>query len=63
MFLYCRSVIDKYAEITGEGLKKKLREYVESVALNFDEVKKYLRFYPDKVYRNIYQGGLMGELV
>lgn len=62
-FLDLMSVVDKYAEITGEGLKKKLREYVESVSLNFDEVKKYLRFYPDKVYRNIYQGGLMGELV
>ena len=56
-------MIDKYSEISGAELKGKLRKYINSVKLDFSVVKEYLPFYPDKVYRNIYEGGLMGELV
>jgi len=31
--------------------------------MEFEEVKKYIGLFPDRVYRNIYQGGLMNELV
>ena len=62
-FLDLMSVIDKYSEISGAELVGKLKKYVASVKLDFSVVKKYLPFYPDKVYRNIYDGGLMGELV
>jgi len=57
------SVIDKYSEISGQELISKLKEYVSSVGVDFSVVKEYLSLYPDKVYRNIYEGGLMGELV
>ena len=30
---------------------------------SFCAQKKYLSLFPDRVYRNIYQGGLMNELV
>ncbi|MBQ8956043.1 MAG: hypothetical protein IJ075_03650, partial [Lachnospiraceae bacterium] len=62
-FLDLMSTIDKYSEITGEELIRKLRRYVDIVNVDFAIVKQYLSFYPDKVYRNIYEGGLMGELV
>lgn len=62
-FLDLMSVIDKYSEISGDSLKKKLRQYVDSVKLDFKIVKEYLPLYPDRVFRNIYQGGLVGELV
>ncbi len=62
-FLDLMSNIDKYSEISGTERTLKLKKYIESVNLNFDEVKKYLPLYPDKVYRNIYEGGLMSELV
>ncbi len=62
-FLDLMSMIDKYSEISGAELKGKLRKYINSVKLDFSVVKEYLPFYPDKVYRNIYEGGLMGELV
>ena len=62
-FLDLMSVIDKYSEISGEELVVKLKKYVASIKLDFAVVKKYLPLYPDKVYRNIYDGGLMGELV
>lgn len=62
-FLDLMSVIDKYSEIKGKELTGKLKKYVQSVKLDFSVVKEYLPLYPDKVYRNIYDGGLMGELV
>ncbi len=62
-FLDLMSMIDKYSEITGTELVSKLKKYVSTVKLDFQTVKDYLPLYPDKVYRNIYDGGLMGELV
>lgn len=62
-FLDLMAMIDKYSEISGTELASKLKKYVASVKLDFSVVKDYLQFYPDKVYRNIFQGGLMGELV
>ena len=62
-FLDLMSVIDKYSEITGAELIKRLNRYVDQVKVDFSLVKAYLSLYPDKVYRNIYDGGLLGELV
>lgn len=62
-FLDLMSVIDKYSEISGAELVSKLKRYVDMVKVDFSLVKEYLALYPDKVYRNIYDGGLMGELV
>ena len=62
-FLDLMSTIDKYSELSGEELISKLKKYVIAVKLDFQTVKEYLPLYPDKVFRNIYEGGLMGELV
>ena len=55
--------IDKYSEITLDEQKKKLNDYVTNNNLNFEIIKEYLPLYPDRVYKNIYNGGLMNELV
>ena len=62
-FLDLMSVIDKYSEISGAELKEKLKKYVDYIALDYEMVKNFISLYPDKVYRNIYEGGLMRELV
>lgn len=62
-FLDLMSIIDKYSEINGVELVSKLKKYVEAVKVDFSMVKELLPLYPDKVYRNIYEGELMGELV
>ena len=62
-FLDLMSVIDKYSELYGLELVTKLKKYAESVKVDFNTVKEYIKLYPDKVYKNIYEGGLMGELV
>lgn len=62
-FLDLMSTIDKYSEISGNEFSKRLREFVTVVGVDFEMVKTYISLYPDRVYRNIYQGGLMSELV
>lgn len=62
-FLDLMTNIDKYSEITLDEQKKKLNDYVTNNNLNFEIIKEYLPLYPDRVYKNIYNGGLMNELV
>ena len=62
-FLDLMTTIDKYSEISGNLLRRKLKEFVNILNVDFSIVKRYIALFPDRVYRNIYQGGLMGELV
>ena len=62
-FLDMMTMIDKYSEISGKEFALKLKKYVSSVKLDFKIVKEYLPLYPDKVYRNIYEAGLMEKLI
>lgn len=62
-FLDLMTTIDKYSEISGNLLRMKLKEFVNILNVDFFIVKRYIALFPDRVYRNIYQGGLMGELV
>ena len=61
-FLDLMSTIDKYSEITGDELIIKLRDFIDIVNVDFKLVKEYISLFPDKVYRKIYQGGLMCEM-
>jgi hypothetical protein len=56
-------VIDKFKEIRGSEYQSKLRQYIEKRKIDFEIVKKYLSLFPDVVYKNIYEGGIMNELV
>ena len=58
-FLDLMTTIDKYSEITGDEFKNKLNNYVEKEKVDFSLVKKYLALFPDRVYRNLYESGLM----
>ena len=62
-FLDLMSNVDKYSEVTGDEFKAKMNVFINIVGVDFKQVKKYLALFPDRVYRNIYQGGLMNELV
>lgn len=62
-FLDLMANIDKYSELKKEELKSKLKGFVNKTNVNFDIVKKYINLYPDRIYKNIYEGGLMNELL
>ena len=63
MFLDLMVDIDKYSEISGSELKTKLKGFVSQIGVDFNKAKEYIGLYPCKVYKNIYEGGLMNELV
>ena len=62
-FLDLMTSIDRYSELSGEELQRKLWDFVNLLNVDFEKVKEYISLFPDRVYRNIYQGGLMSELV
>lgn len=62
-FLDLMSTIDRYSEVSGDEFTVKIKNFISIVGVDFGQVKKYLSLFPDRVYRNIYQGGLMNELV
>lgn len=62
-FLDLMCTIDKYSEVNGDEFTVKMREFIRKAEVDFEQVKKYISMFPDRVYRNIYQGGLMNELV
>jgi len=62
-FLDMMTTIDKYSELKNDALKRRLQEFIKITKVDFNLVKKYLPYYPDKTYRNLYEGGIMHELV
>ena len=62
-FLDLMSTIDKYSEIKGDEFSGKIKTFITTAEVNFEQVKRYIELFPDRVYRNIYQKGLMNELV
>lgn len=62
-FLDLMTNIDKYSELSSIDNKKKILVYCERSGINFDVVKKYIHLYPDRIYKNIYNLGLMIKLV
>lgn len=62
-FLDLMTNIDKYSEIDGDEYKLKLQNFINNVKVDFEFVKQYISLYPDRVFRNIYEGGLINELV
>lgn len=62
-FLDLMTNIDKYSELDINEQKKKLQDYINNNNLNFELIKEYLPLYPDRIYKNLYNGGIMNELV
>ena len=62
-FMSLMTDIDQFSEISGDELKMKLEEYINKKNIDFNIVKNYLPLFPDKIYKSLYNGGLMNELV
>lgn len=58
-FLDLMKDIDYFSEIAGEELKKRLCKYLEINAIRFSDLEKYLQYYPDRIYKNMYETGLL----
>lgn len=58
-FLDLMKDIDYFAEVEGEELQSCLCRYLEANAIRFVDLQKYLSYYPDKIYRNMFETGLL----
>ena len=62
-FLEMMRIIDIYAEDKTDEIKKEINKYIENKKIDFNKVKKYINYFPNIVYKNIYKYGVMSELV
>lgn len=51
--------ISRVSELEGDNLKNRLRQYINDIKLKFADFKQYLDAYPDRIYKNLYEVGLL----
>lgn len=51
--------IDSLSDLSKAELKIKLTVYMRQNGLTFEALSKYLEYYPDKIYRHLYEVGLL----
>ena len=58
-FLDLMKEVRDIAEMDGADLKDRLIGYMKANDLRFDILKQYFPYYPDRLYRNMYEVGLL----
>lgn len=49
------SNIEKYSDISKEGTAKRLKKYIEEENISKKKIDTYIKEYPDRIYKNIYE--------
>ncbi len=62
-FLDLLKEVDDVSELTGAPLTERLLKYMNANSLGFDVIRPYLPYYPDRIYRNMYEAGLLNGVV
>lgn len=57
-----REVVD-ISEVEGLELTDRLVNYLKAKNIEFDSLRPFLSFYPDKIYKNMYEVGLLNGVV
>lgn len=55
--------IDFYAERDGDEQFKRITAYMNAYRIRFSDLEKYLPYYPDKIYKNMYEMGLLNGVL
>lgn len=58
-FLDLLKDIDSVAEVEGDGLRQRILSYMKEMMFTFSMLEPYLSYYPDKLYRNMYETGVL----
>ncbi|MBQ7432068.1 MAG: hypothetical protein IJV50_01150 [Lachnospiraceae bacterium] len=61
-FLDLMKDIDICAELSGQALTNRLIVYMNKANIAFTDMEEYLPYYPDKVYKNMYQVRLLSGI-
>ncbi|MBQ6334543.1 MAG: hypothetical protein IJI46_05710 [Erysipelotrichaceae bacterium] len=51
--------LDYYGEIKDEEIRRKINDYMIASEIEFEDMNAYLPLYPDKIYRNMYEKGII----
>ena len=51
--------IDSLSELTGRELQKAISDYMDNIGLEFCDLLQYLDLYPDKIYKNLFEVGVL----
>ena len=58
-FLDLIKEVSDISELDGAELTDRLTGYMKANGLSFDTLQKYFPYYPDRIYRNMYEVGLL----
>ena len=58
-FLDLIKEVSEISELNGAELTKRLTNYMKANGLGFDTLQQYFPYYPDRIYRNMYEVGLL----
>lgn len=58
-FLDLLKDLEKYSELYGQELTDCLKRYMKKFNISKSELDKYLPLYPDRIYRTIYETGII----
>ena len=58
-FLDLLKDIDQYAEVDQRMCSGLLVQYMNNTGITFPQMEKYLPLYPDKIFRNMYEAGVL----
>ena len=61
-FLDLLKDIDFLSEEEGDEQKSRIISYMKSSGLAFRDLEQYLPYYPDRLFRNLYEVGLLNGL-
>ncbi len=53
-----KEIVD-ISEVEGDELTERLLRYMKKKGINFEGIKQFLPYYPDKIYKNMYEVGLL----
>lgn len=61
-FLDLLKEIADISEIEGTELTDRLLDYMRKKKISFDSLKEYLSYYPERIYKNMYEVGLLNGI-
>ncbi|WP_455720851.1 hypothetical protein [Agathobacter sp.] len=53
-----KEIVD-ISEVDGEELTNRLIDYMKKSCIGFDSMRKFLPYYPERIYKNMYEVGLL----
>lgn len=56
-----KEVVD-VSELDGQDLKNRLLSYMNKKNITFERIKQYLQFYPNRIYKNMFEVGLLNGI-